>query len=69
MGGEYYLPLYFQSVLSASPSYSGALVLPLTSVEAITGLISGVYIHRTGRYVGMIQFGAIFMALGNGLFM
>jgi hypothetical protein len=34
IAGEYYLPLYFQSALEASPVKSGALVLPITVTEA-----------------------------------
>jgi len=68
MGGEYYLPLYFQSALEASPSRSGLLILPITVTEAIVGIIAGIFTHRTGRYLELIHVGVILMVLGNGLY-
>jgi low affinity Fe/Cu permease len=68
IAGEYYLPLYFQSALSASPLKSGALILPITITEAITGILVGIYIHQTGKYLSLIRIGAVGMVLGNGLY-
>ncbi|KAG0650280.1 Efflux pump [Hyphodiscus hymeniophilus] len=66
--GEYYLPLYFQSALEASPSKSGVLILPITITEAIVGILVGIFIHRTGRYLALIRIGAVGMVLGNGIY-
>lgn len=68
IAAEYYLPLFFQSALSASPLHSGILVLPITVSEALTGILAGVIIHRTGRYIEIIIFGSVLMTIGNGLY-
>ncbi|KAH7396024.1 major facilitator superfamily domain-containing protein [Cadophora sp. MPI-SDFR-AT-0126] len=66
---EYYLPLYFQSALEASPLKSGALILPLNVTTAIAGILSGVFTNHTGRYLEPIRIGVFIMVLGNGLYM
>lgn len=68
IGGEYYLPLYFQSVMEASPLHSGILVLPITITEALMGITVGVLIHRTGHYLEIIYLGVSLMTVGNGLY-
>lgn len=65
---EYYLPLFFQSTRGASPLLSGLLILPVTITEAVTGMITGMVTHRTGRYVEMIWLGTTILTLGNGLY-
>lgn len=68
IGGEYYLPLYFQSVMEASPFHSGILILPITITEALMGITVGVLIHRTGHYLELIYVGVALMTVGNGLY-
>jgi len=68
IAGEYYLPLYFQSVLEASPLRSGLLILPITLSEAATSIICGLLIHRTGRYLELTWLGLVLMTIGNGLY-
>lgn len=68
IAGEYYLPLYFQSVLEASPLHSGVLVIPLTVGEALSGITVGILIHQTGHYLGVIRVGAAMCTLGTGLY-
>jgi MFS family permease len=68
IAGEYYLPLYFQSVHEASPLHSGVLILPITVGEAVMGITAGVLIHRTGHYLELIYIGATMLTLGNGLY-
>ncbi|KAL3419526.1 major facilitator superfamily transporter [Phlyctema vagabunda] len=65
---EYYLPLYFQSVRGASPLRSGILILPLISMEALTGIIAGVTIHKTGRYLELMYLGTIIATIGVSTF-
>lgn len=65
---EYYLPLYFQSVKGASPVRSGVLILAITITEAVVGILSGVMIHRTGRYLEIIWTGVLLLTLGIGLY-
>lgn len=65
---DFFLPLYFQVVLGASPIHSGlymfALVLPLSAASFATGQ----FIRRTGRYQLSSRIGAALMTLGTGLF-
>ena len=68
IAGDYYLPLYFQSVKEASPLRSGTLILPMTITEACLAILVGVTIHRTGHYLPLIWAGVILITLGNGLF-
>ena len=68
IGIEYYLPLYFQSVLQVSPLRSGVLLLPLIVPQAATEIMAGVLIHRTGRYREFIWAGTTLMTLGTGLY-
>lgn len=68
MASEYYLPLYFQSALGASPIYSGVLIIPTLLSQAIMGIVCGVVIHSTGRYLEMTYLGCVFMTVGTGLF-
>ena len=68
IGGSYYLPLYFQVVLLASPILSGvylfAMVITLSAVSAATGI----FMKKTGLFREPIIFGLCFMTLGFGLF-
>lgn len=68
-GAEYYLPLYFQSVKQASPLHSGLLLLPLIITCAIVDVLSGIFMHRVGRYRELIWAGMILLTLGTGLYM
>ncbi|KAK6857722.1 hypothetical protein PG995_005421 [Apiospora arundinis] len=68
IGLEYYLPLFLQSVLQASPLHSGILMLPLIGTQAIVEILSGVVIYRTGRYQELIWAGAVLMTVGTGLY-
>ncbi|KAF7539992.1 hypothetical protein G7Z17_g12296 [Cylindrodendrum hubeiense] len=68
MGVAYYLPLYFQAVLLASPLRSGAYLLPFILSITITAAVVGVYIQLTGKYLPAVHFGVIIMTLGTGLF-
>lgn len=51
-----------------SPVHSGLLILPITITEAIVGVLSGIIIHRTGRYIEIIWIGILFLTLGVGLY-
>jgi MFS family permease len=68
IGIEYYLPLYFQSVLQVSPLRSGVLLLPLIVMQAVVEIIAGALINRTGHYRGFIWAGTSLMTLGTGLY-
>ena len=68
IGGSYYLPLYFQTVLSASPILSGVYLLPLVLTLSLCSALVGILIKKTGRYQEPIWFGMGMMTLGFGLF-
>lgn len=68
IAAEYFLPLYFQSVKQATPIHSGIYILPLTLCEAFMGIMSGIIIHRTGRYQELIWTGMALCTLGMGLY-
>ncbi|KUJ24664.1 MFS general substrate transporter [Mollisia scopiformis] len=68
IAGTYYLPLYFQAVLGATPLLSGVYLLPFVMALSFTSGITGVFIKKTGKYLPPIYFGLTIMTLGNGLF-
>ncbi|KAJ5115965.1 Efflux pump dotC [Penicillium angulare] len=67
ISGTYYLPLYFQTVLLASPILSGVYVLPMVLGLSFVSAIVGVLMKKTGRYREFISAGLLFMTLGWGL--
>lgn len=68
ISGAYYLPLYFQSVLLASPILSGVYTLPQVLSLSLTSAMIGIIINKTGRYKEAVYIGMGFMTLGFGLF-
>lgn len=68
ISGIYYLPLYFQSVLGATPLMSGVYLLPFAVSLSLVSALAGVFIKKTGKYLPPIYFGLIVMTLGFGLF-
>lgn len=68
MAHLFYLPLYFQSVLGASPLLSGVYLLPVAVTLCVLSSMSGYYISATGRYRPPIYIGLIIMLLGTGLY-
>ncbi|KAM0429699.1 hypothetical protein ACHAPT_006305 [Fusarium lateritium] len=67
MGVAYYLPLYFQAVLLASPLRSGLYLLPFILSITVTAAATGAYIQLTGKYLPAVHFGLVIMTLGIGL--
>ncbi|KAB5578733.1 major facilitator superfamily domain-containing protein [Coniochaeta sp. 2T2.1] len=68
ISASYYLPLYFQAVLGASPLLSGVYVLPFSISLAVVSSATGIIIRKTGKYLPCIIFGMAVMTLGYGLF-
>lgn len=66
--GEYYFPLYLQSAKGASPLRSGILLVPLITMTATFGVLTGVFIHRFGRYRELIWVGTVMLTVGNGAY-
>lgn len=63
-----FLPVYFQSILEATPQQSGidlfASVIPMVP----GAIIGGVLITATGKYKPLLVVGFVLMAIGMGLF-
>jgi len=68
MAGTYYLPLYFQAVLGATPLLSGVYLIPFALSLSLVSGVTGVYIKKTGKYLPPIWFGMTVLTLGMGLF-
>ena len=68
ISGSYYLPLYFQAVLGASPLLSGVYILPYVASSSLVSAASGGLIKKTGKYLPPIISGMFVMTLGYGLF-
>lgn len=64
----YFLPLYFQSVLLASPSRSGVLLLPTILMGIPAAILGGGILSKTGRYKPIHLFGFAATALATGLY-
>lgn len=63
----YFLPVYFQAVLRASPVRSAVMLFPIATTSAPAGAVAGVVITRTGRYRLWHLLGLGLVALGCGL--
>lgn len=68
ISGSYYLPLYFQAVLGASPLMSGVYILPWVLSLSLVSAGVGIVIKKTGKYLPSIFAGLTIMTLGFGLF-
>ncbi|KAF2201112.1 MFS transporter-like protein [Delitschia confertaspora ATCC 74209] len=67
IASSYFLPLYFQAVLGATPILSGVYLLPTAFSVSLVSAFTGVFIKKTGQYLPCIYTGMVFMALGFGL--
>jgi hypothetical protein len=68
ISGAYFLPLYFQTVLLATPILSGVYALPQVLALSVFSAGTGIIIKKTGRYKELIVAGMVMMTLGWGLF-
>ncbi|KAM5459026.1 hypothetical protein McanMca71_001781 [Microsporum canis] len=64
----YYIPTFYQLVYGYSATKSGALLLPIVLVQTLFSTISGLIVHRVGRYRECVLFGWLAWAIGLGLF-
>ncbi|KAI1639146.1 major facilitator superfamily-domain-containing protein [Biscogniauxia mediterranea] len=67
MGPIFFLPLYFQDVLGASPIMSGVWLLPLAISFTVSGIVMGIVIERTGHYLWIIRGSMAVFTLALGL--
>ncbi|KAE9967482.1 hypothetical protein EG328_008172 [Venturia inaequalis] len=68
IGGSYYLPLYFQACLGATPLLSGVYTLATALSLSFASMATGISIRKTGQYLPPIYAGLATMTLGYGLF-
>ena len=68
ISGSYFLPLYFQAVLGATPILSGVYLFPFVLSLSLMAAGTGVFIRKTGQYLPPIWFGLTFMTIGFGLY-
>ncbi|KAF2257920.1 putative MFS drug transporter [Lojkania enalia] len=64
----YYIPTFYQLVNGYSPVKSGALLLPVTLTQTLFSTLSGLVVHKTGRYRECILCGWAVWAIGLGLY-
>ncbi|KIW61815.1 hypothetical protein PV05_01895 [Exophiala xenobiotica] len=63
----YYLPIYFQSILGASPIKSGVNNLPLVLAAAVFALAGGAVVMKTGRAQQVMFIGSMLATVAIGL--
>jgi len=63
-GAMTFLPLYQQTVQGASPTVSGLLFTPLMVGSALTSIVAGQAVTKTGRYKIFPVLGGVIMAIG-----
>lgn len=68
MWSIYFLPVYFQGVLRASPGNSGLYLLPTILILVPTAAGGGGIMSKTGKYRPIHFFGFALMTIGFGLF-
>ncbi|KAK6363938.1 hypothetical protein LTS17_012677 [Exophiala oligosperma] len=68
IASSYYLPIYFQSVLGATPILSGVYLFALVLSLSFMSATAGIFIKKTGHYREPIWFGLVMMTIGYGLF-
>jgi hypothetical protein len=64
----YFLPVYFQGVLSATPYRSGIMLLPTILVLLPAGILGGVLLTKLGRYKPILAVSFALIVVGFGLF-
>ncbi|CAM1507800.1 Fc.00g046480.m01.CDS01 [Cosmosporella sp. VM-42] len=65
--GNYYLPIYFQSVKNDSATMSGVHTLPSAVGQALLALMAGILIHALGYYLPWVIIGTIIASVGYGV--
>jgi MFS transporter, DHA2 family, glioxin efflux transporter len=63
----YYLPIYFQSILGASPIRSGLDNLPFVLAASVFALLGGGVVMKTGRAQQVLFVGSMLSTVGIGL--
>ena len=66
-GAMTFIPLYQQTVQGASPTVSGLLMTPMMLGSAVTSVLAGVLMTKTGKYKLFPILGGAIMSVGMGL--
>ncbi|PSN71462.1 putative major facilitator superfamily transporter [Corynespora cassiicola Philippines] len=61
------IPMYFQVTVNASPGVAGAHLVPSIAGNTVAGLLTGVWVKRTGRYKVLVVLAGISTALAYTL--
>ncbi|KAK8059122.1 hypothetical protein PG996_009052 [Apiospora saccharicola] len=64
----YFLPVYFQGVLGATPYRSGVMLLPTILVMIPGAMAGGLLMSKFGRYKPLLVLGFALVVVGFGLF-
>ncbi|PWY79695.1 MFS general substrate transporter [Aspergillus heteromorphus CBS 117.55] len=64
----YFLPVYFQAVLGATPSRSAVMLFPIATTTAPAGIVAGAMMTKTGKYRLWHFGGFALMTVACGLF-
>lgn len=62
----YFLPLYFQTTLNASPLKAGVWMLVLALPLAVVSGLAGWFMERSGKYLEYLRGGLLIMTIGIG---
>lgn len=68
MWAFYFLPVYFQGVLSATPYRSGIMLLPTILALVPAAIIGGLLLTKLGRYKPILVVALALIVVGFGLF-
>ena len=68
MWAVYFLPVYFQGVLGASPYHSGIDLLATVLALIPGAIIGGILLTKLGRYKPILLVSFALLAIGSGLF-
>ena len=68
MWALYFLPIYFQGVLGATPYRSGVMLLPTILPLVFFAIIGGLLLTKLGRYKPILTVAFAFIVVGFGLF-
>ncbi|KAF2122852.1 major facilitator superfamily domain-containing protein [Lophiotrema nucula] len=63
----YFLPLYFQAVLGASPMRAGVDFVPYTAFVVPFGMMAGGFLSKTGKFKPLHWSGFALSAIGSGV--
>ena len=63
IGLMFSVPLYFKTTASVSNTEAGAHLFPAVAGNAVGGIISGLYIKKTGKYRNLVRLAALSASL------